>query len=219
MNFTPQQLSGGGKYSHKTKIGNWYEDLERKEERMKKYIKDKEENKLAVNLTQQKYAKSFKKVPHSYSADGQLRFGDKVMLLNKKTEGFLVFDLGDKIITHDEAYANTSSKKAKVPSARNIFVLTRAETDDYDDDVIRYGQKIRIQANKYITGKNLFLHSCQISPLCYARFSRNQEVCMHIKKIYNTVWVVEDVNPVTRHDSIGLPVAANSGVIIRHAAT
>lgn len=33
MNFTPQQLSGGGKYSHKTKIGNWYEDFEAKEER------------------------------------------------------------------------------------------------------------------------------------------------------------------------------------------
>jgi hypothetical protein len=33
MNFTPQQLYGGGKYSHKTKIGNWYEDLESKEER------------------------------------------------------------------------------------------------------------------------------------------------------------------------------------------
>ena len=33
MNFTPQQLSGGSKYSHKTRIGNWYEDLEEKEER------------------------------------------------------------------------------------------------------------------------------------------------------------------------------------------
>lgn len=85
--------------------------------------------------------------------------------------------MGDKIITHDEAYANTSSSKANVPSARNIFVLNKVEgEDDYTDDIIRYGQKIRIQANKFMTGKNLYLHSCQISPLCYARFSRNQEV-------------------------------------------
>lgn len=98
-------------------------------------------------------------------------------MLNKKTEGFLVFDLGDKISTHDEAYASTSSKKANTPSARNIFVLVKAEDEDeYDDDIIRFGQKIRIQANKFITGKNLYLHSTQISPLCYARFSRNQEV-------------------------------------------
>ena len=88
------------------------------------------------------------------------------MVLNKKTEGFLVFDMGDKITTHDEAYASTTSKKAKTPSARNIFVLTKGEDDDeYDDDVIHYGQKIRIQANKFMTGKNFYLHSCQISPL------------------------------------------------------
>lgn len=176
MNFTPQQISGGSKYSYKTKIGNWYEDMESREERMKRYIKDKEENKLAVNLTQQKYAKSFKKVPHTYSEDGKLRFGDKIMILNKKTQGFLVYDMGDKIITHDEAYATTTSKKAKAPSARNIFVLSKAEDDEYDDDIIRYGQQIRIQANKFMTGKNLYLHSTQITPLCYARFSRNQEV-------------------------------------------
>ena len=133
---------------------------------MKQYIQDKEENKLAVNKTQQKLAKSLKKVPHSYSDDGMLRFGDKVMCLNKKTEGYLVFDMGDKIVTHDEAYANTSSKKANTASARNIFVLTKAEDDDdYEDDIIRFGSKIRIQANRFMTGKNLFLHSCQISPL------------------------------------------------------
>lgn len=89
------------------------------------------------------------------------------MMLNKKTEGYLVFDMGDKIITHDEAYANTTSKKANTACARNIFVLAKAEDteEDYEDEIIRYGQKIRIMANKYITGKNLYLHSCQISPL------------------------------------------------------
>lgn len=188
--------------------------------RMKNYIKNKEENKLAVNQTQQKFAKSFKKVPHTFSEDGLLRFNDKVMVLNKATEGYLVFDMGDKIAAHDEAYANTTSKKATAPSARNIFVLTRAEEDDdFVGNVIHYGQKVRIQANKYITGKNLYLHSCQISPLNYARFSRHQEVCMHIKKIYNTVWVVEDLNPLTRSENHGKPVPANAGIIIKHAAT
>jgi len=154
MDFTPQQLSGGSKYSHNTKIGNWYEDLEHKEEKKKLF----EPNTL-------KYDAKVKRVKHTYSDDGNLRFGDKVMILNKETEGYLVFDMGDKIVTHDEAYANTTSKKAKTASSRNIFVLTRAEEDEFEDDVIHYGQKVRIQANKYITGKNLFLHSCQISPL------------------------------------------------------
>jgi hypothetical protein len=29
--FTPQQEAGGPKFSHKTKIGNWLEDLELEE--------------------------------------------------------------------------------------------------------------------------------------------------------------------------------------------
>lgn len=134
---------------------------------MKKYTQNKEENKLAVTQTQQKFSSSLKKVPHTYSEDSLLRYGDKIMILNKKTEGYLVFDMGDKIITHDEAYANTTSKQASAPSARNIFVLNKAEDDpdEYSDEIIRYGQKIRIQANKFMTGKNLYLHSCQISPL------------------------------------------------------
>lgn len=28
MQYTTQQIQGGPKYSHKTKIGNWYEDLD-----------------------------------------------------------------------------------------------------------------------------------------------------------------------------------------------
>lgn len=28
MQFTPQQLSGGPKFSHTTRVGNWYEDQE-----------------------------------------------------------------------------------------------------------------------------------------------------------------------------------------------
>lgn len=42
---------------------------------------------------------------------------------------------------------------------------------------------------------------------------------MHIKKIYNTVWTVEDVNPITRKESFGQPVPANAGIIIKHCAT
>jgi hypothetical protein len=187
---------------------------------MKKYIQSKEENKLAVNQTQQKFAKSSKRVPHTYTEDGKLRFGDKIQCLNKKTEGYLVFDMGDKISTHDEAYATTTSKKASTASARNIFVIQKGDDDeDYPDELVRYGQRIRLQANKFMTGKNLYLHSCQISPLCYARFSRNQEVCMHIKKIYNTVWIVEDVDPNMRKINHGKPIPANTAIIIRHAAT
>ena len=49
MHFTTQQLQGGGKYSAKTKIGNWYEDMVMEEIKFKDYIAKKEANQLLLN--------------------------------------------------------------------------------------------------------------------------------------------------------------------------
>ena len=85
--------------------------------------------------------------------------------------------------------------------------------------MLRYGSKIRFVGNKYLIGKNLYLHSTQISPLAFARFSRNQEVCMIAKSIYNTAWKVVHSNPNLRVSSLGQPVKSNEPVLIEHCAT
>jgi len=51
MYFTPQQLSGGPKFNAKTRIGNWYEDNETHETKVKDYMLQKNNNQLAVNRT------------------------------------------------------------------------------------------------------------------------------------------------------------------------
>ena len=51
-----QQLQGGGKYSVKTKIGNWYEDMVMDETKFKDYIRLKETNNLMVAKKENKYA-------------------------------------------------------------------------------------------------------------------------------------------------------------------
>lgn len=141
------------------------------------------------------------------------------MLQNKMTNGFLVCDMSDKITAHDEAYACTTTDKNIGPCARSIYILTKAEDDGAPDNVIRYGQKVKFEANPYILGKKLYLHSCMISPQFFARFSRNQEVCLTAKNVYNTVWKILHLNPTLRTSSQGSPVAANEGVIIEHCAT
>ena len=90
---------------------------------MKEYMKKKETDLLATNITQQKYGRSFKKVPQTFSEDGLVRFGNKVMLMNKKTKSFLSFDLGDKVTSQEEAYACTSNPKVEQPVARSMFIL------------------------------------------------------------------------------------------------
>ena len=54
MQFTPQQLTGGPRYGQHTKIGNWSEDVEIKELKIKDYLKKKSEGGLLVNERQGK---------------------------------------------------------------------------------------------------------------------------------------------------------------------
>ena len=140
------------------------------------------------------------------------------MVKNIKTNGILVFDSGDKVTSNDEAYGCTTTDKQLGPSARSVFTLGRVENDG-SDNLVRYGQKLRFEGTPYLIGKKVYLHSCQISPLAFARFSRNQEVCVVTKPIYNTAWKIQHINPNLRVQSEGQPVRANDQVIIEHCAT
>jgi len=79
-------------------------------------------------------------VPQTYSADGLLRFGDKIMLSNKKTNACLVANAGEKIATYEEAYAVTSSPNVTGPSSRCIFHIEKADANDvYSDNLVHFG--------------------------------------------------------------------------------
>jgi hypothetical protein len=78
------------------------------------------------------------------------------MLFNRQTSGFLVLDMGDKIKSIDEAYSVTTTEKNLGPCARSVFVIEREENDDdFDDNLVHYGQKVRIVANPYIYKKKV----------------------------------------------------------------
>ena len=63
MYFTPQQLSGGPKYSNKTRVGNWSEEIDFNQNNQRNYLDKKDKKKLMINQTQEKFAKSFQRVP------------------------------------------------------------------------------------------------------------------------------------------------------------
>lgn len=63
------------------------------------------------------------RVPHNFSKDGTLKFGDCVMLKNLQTNGYLVFDMTDRITSVDEAYAVTTTDKEVGPCARSVISI------------------------------------------------------------------------------------------------
>jgi len=68
------------------------------------------------------------------------------MLKNVLTSGWLVFDMSDRITTHDEAYAVTTSDKPVGATARSVVHLMRASANNTasNDGTIRYGMEVRI---------------------------------------------------------------------------
>ena len=217
MYFTPQQLSGGPRYNFKTRAGNWFEDWEAHETKLKDYMNKKDCGSLVITKTQQKFAKSSQQVPHTYREDGTLEYQDSLLLQNCLTDGILVCDMSDRVNGCDEAYMVTSTTQKLGAVARSVYSIERANAKSASmDPKVRYGDEVRIRANTYICGKDLYLHSCPISPLAYARFSRNQEVCLHTQKNYNTVW---RILPSPGNGYYNEVVKAGVPVILEHCAT
>jgi hypothetical protein len=62
-------------------------------------------------------------VPWTYAADGNLRWGDNIMIQNACTKGWLVTDIGDKVPNVMEAYSITSTGDGQNPGpmTRSVF--------------------------------------------------------------------------------------------------
>jgi len=164
MQYTTQQLQGGPKYNHKTRIGNWNEDLELNNIQQTNYAGKKQDGTLPFSKTISKYQQSYRQVPWSHAADDCLQWGHTVMIQNQQTEGWLVMDIGDKVTNVEEGYTITSTSAGQNPGpmTRSVFKLVKAEGDDgmfISDQFVRYGQKIRVEANSFLFKKALSLSS------------------------------------------------------------
>lgn len=159
-------------------------------------------------------------MPQTYSPDGLLRFGDKIMLSNKATDACLVANIGEKIATYEEAYAVTSSPHISGPNARCIFLVERVNpADGYADNVVHYGQEVKFVTNPALHSRRLFLKSTPHSPLHHSKYSRFQEVCVTNMDSFDTVWTIEGIDPNTRFEAEGEPVLANAPLLVKHKST
>ena len=84
------------------------------------------------------------------------------MLKNKKTNGWLALNTNDKCPGADERYMLTTTSETTVgPANRAVFKIVRVEDMDIfgNDDIVRYGQKIRVESNPYAFRKTLVMSS------------------------------------------------------------
>ena len=82
-------------------------------------------------------------------------------------------DIGTRALGPDEAYIPTVTLNNPGPVTRSVFVISKVEKSDVfgSDNIIRYGQKVKITVNPYLHKKPLFLSSQPISPTVYSPVS------------------------------------------------
>jgi hypothetical protein len=220
MQFTPQQLTGGPKFQHKVRIGNWSEDLELEEIKLKDYLKKKETGSLLVNAKQRQLEESLMKAELSSTPDGLLRFGNTVMLFSHQSKGFMAANPYDAVTKAHEAFVLNTGPNANA-CVRNVFELVRADSKDgFDDDIVHYGQTFRCRLAPFSRiPTDTYMHSELVTALVAAKFSRHQEVSVLAAPTGETLWQILYPDTSTRFEMDGEPVPAGSPLCFRHVAT
>eukprot|EP00931_Biecheleriopsis_adriatica_P041475 TRINITY_DN2369_c0_g1_i2.p1 TRINITY_DN2369_c0_g1~~TRINITY_DN2369_c0_g1_i2.p1 ORF type:complete len:292 (-),score=75.78 TRINITY_DN2369_c0_g1_i2:90-965(-) len=220
MQFTPQQLTGGPKFHHQTRIGNWSEDLELEEIKLKDYLKKKETGTLMVTAKQRQLESSLEPDQLSSSPDGLLHFGQRVMLVNHQSKGCLSANPFDIVTKSHTAYMLTTSPVGSA-CVRNVFTIERAdEHDGFEDDVVHYGQNFRVKLCPFSEISNdAYMHSEMVTGLAAAKFSRHQEVTALTYPSGETLWQALYPDTSARFEMDGEAVPAGSPLVVRHVQT
>jgi len=137
------------------------------------------------------------------------------MLQNCHTNAVLASNPHEKMVSSD-AFAVTASTKINGPSARSVFIIQNA--NENQDQQIRYGQDVRLCTVPELCERELYLNSLPLTPMTFARYSRNQEVSVYHRKAYNTNWRIQPSSGV-REDRQGEPVKGCDAIILEHVAT
>jgi len=221
MQFTPQQLAGGGRYSSKTKIGNWSEDLSLQDVRLAEYLKRKGAGKLLAAQDRKQEILFTSRVPHSFSGDGNIRFGDTIMLRNSLTKAALASNLDTPVVASgqaNEAYSVTAGLPSQdangvIPVARTTFVVMPwPRHKGYSEDgTLRVGEPFLLAANPQLrvdekTGylrPPVCLMSEIVDTMRYAAMSNHQRVTLQGGDAkYAMAWTVAPISD-RKYHSIG----------------
>lgn len=228
MQFTPQQLSGAGRYNSNTRIGNWNEDAILDEYKMKEYRHRKENGQLESVSQKSKYVISDQNVPLSFSADGKVRYGDYVMLQHGETSGTLCCDLWEETFTGSKEFV-LSVGQLKEAVARNTFKIVPLSNQGEGNKVLKYGDSFRIMCNEalrvdedaQVLKAPVYVKSCLKNDRDASLISGNQLVCTSMECNSNTIWQIArgDAAGAEKFLAMGAEIQISDDVTIVHTMT
>ena len=165
------------------------------------------------------------------ASDEYVHFGDVVQLENVTSGAVVAVDVESRDPRPAENSCAVSASFHVEACARNTFTLepyvprtakAAAMMPVYDDDVLHYGQKVKLVVNPAATdGSNwnvekCFVRSFAVSQTHFAKYSRRGEVVASGNDSYECVFEVLTPDPAKRLVSEGVPVMAGAPVVLLH---
>lgn len=156
--------------------------------------------------------------------DGVLKDGATVMFHNLFNKHNLAVNIWDATKITSEMYGS-SCTPSLYPMARSVFKLVKAndqKSSRQDNNVIHYGDKFRIVANKRLLGKDkqVYLTSDHTSTMTFAKISHYNEVLFTTKgETFNCIWEFEHIDPKIRFEMAGEPVGVADEILLKHCHT
>jgi len=240
MQFTPQQLSGGARYSNRTRIGNWQEEIVVEESKLDLFKKKSATGSSLLRKQQAKLAQCNEIVPHTFSADGLIRFGDSIIFRHENTGSLLGCDPFEEVSQGTYRYLTTAFAAGPTPSpvARCVFRIVRPPKalcsieDDDNDPILKIGQPFCLECNESLLVNNdapilsptLYLNSTKKNERNATKTTNRQLVYMSPNNDAESVWTLitpsfGKKNGSERFLSKGAPVTIDDTVQITHRQT
>jgi len=220
MQFTPQQMAGYKGYSPGVLVGNWSEDIQVQEDKLRTFQARTGGSAVdpiaimtaRVNLSPAK-------------PDGLVRFGAPLQIKSQVNGG--TDDLAIALDTTQKRrpklnHALVTLSASSTPQARSVWTLRKtkdASNAGYErageGDVLHFGQMCRI-VNEYASADGFYALTSEKATATTQSRGGKQLVCAGLGAISDMVFVFEAADG---SGADGQPVPVGAKVIIRHAMT
>ena len=239
MQFTPQQLAGAQRYTQRTRVGNWLEDMCLEEEKLSEFSRSQATGSLIMNDLYKKQAVYNKPVELSKCVDGVVHFGDKVLLGNPASGALLAVDLTESIFESDQGSRLVTAAAAGEPVARNVFVVTPTDKSNAQlGDEVHFGEAFHLACHDVLledealkaTRPGYYLASMLKNERNASRIANQQPVFMTDAKTMSSVWTFQKIagnTGIVRQLSCGEAVPCTAlgqydgggAIVLQHRAT
>ncbi|XP_068128579.1 cilia- and flagella-associated protein 161 [Hyperolius riggenbachi] len=220
-------------FTSSVRVGNWNEDVSLDEDLLKDFLEKREKGELLLQKSSNFKKKVLQKAELSVSKDGLLHFGDVVMLLNPENnepslsnpspvDGNYTLSVNPdesalNLKSHLTAPCGVSGSSNVKPCARNAFIITSVD-GSRQGEPLHYGQNFVMRTTDDFMG-HLYLASDQKTFLKSSKKSHLQEVSLADELSYESCWQIVYLDPQLRMEHEGLPVPANTKLLIVHSKT